>query len=622
MKNFPIICSLLFCTTITSAQVTEDWLRSESTLYDIGTMIARDAENNVFTLGYNFKILGGGTDIFVTKRDNSGSLLWTNNFDNTTGSQWDAATWITIDPLGNVIVTGYTNSPLTDYVPIQLIVMKFRGTDGMLIWRKTYSTGSAFRAWRVLTDDAGNIYVGGDTLAQRIDHIDYGSLMVKKYAPNGNEIWSVNKDASGNLMQGPMTSMKFTKDGNIVIGGVRGHAPYKNAAAELTTDGTVLWKRDETGFGATDVTSTADGSVYQLWNDGNVRINKLSSTGSLQWSETYDFGTGNLGKKIEADQNDDLIITGYVVQEAGLPYTDWMTFKINSDGDQLWSDRYNEHTNNDEFPNFMALDNDNNIYITGQGGPFPGGGNLGALQMVTIKYLPDGSQEWVALNDSIAQSGIALCLTSSNGICVVGIAFAATIQYSQGGQVTCNPPDNLATPNIQPTMAKLTWSAVDGAYQYEISYKEASSNNVKKKKIPGTTTLLKLTNLTCNTKYQWKIRTICDAGGTNVSDYSSKNFTTSPCKLSEEATSGDALSMVLSPNPASNAIHLELLLPENFQNGIIELRNITGQVCWQQTVNDNSVTNLQVDVSDFPSGIYSISIFSGSSFLSKKIIIE
>ena len=59
MKNFPIICSLLFCTTITSAQVTEDWLRSESTLYDIGTMIARDAENNVFTLGYNFKILGG-----------------------------------------------------------------------------------------------------------------------------------------------------------------------------------------------------------------------------------------------------------------------------------------------------------------------------------------------------------------------------------------------------------------------------------------------------------------------------------------------------------------------------------------------------------------------------------
>ena len=258
MKNFPIICSLLFCTTITSAQVTEDWLRSESTLYDIGTMIARDAENNVFTLGYNFKILGGGTDIFVTKRDNSGSLLWTNNFDNTTGSQWDAATWITIDPLGNVIVTGYTNSPLTDYVPIQLIVMKFRGTDGMLIWRKTYSTGSAFRAWRVLTDDAGNIYVGGDTLAQRIDHVDYGSLMVKKYAPNGNEIWSVNKDASGNLMQGPMTSMKFTKDGNIVIGGVRGHAPYKNAAAELTTDGTVLWKRDETGFGATDVTSTAD----------------------------------------------------------------------------------------------------------------------------------------------------------------------------------------------------------------------------------------------------------------------------------------------------------------------------------------------------------------------------
>ena len=109
MKNFTIIYSLVFCASYASAQVTQEWLRSESTLDHIGTMITRDAGNNVFSLGYHFKILGGGTDIFVTKRDNSGSLLWTSNYNNTTGSQWDAATWITIDPSGDAIVTGYTN---------------------------------------------------------------------------------------------------------------------------------------------------------------------------------------------------------------------------------------------------------------------------------------------------------------------------------------------------------------------------------------------------------------------------------------------------------------------------------------------------------------------------------
>jgi hypothetical protein len=510
MKNFTIIYSLVFCNSIASAQVSEDWLRAESSNDYLGTMIARDAGNNVFTVGYNFKILGGGTDIFVTKRDESGSLLWTNNFDNTTGQQWDAATWITIDPSGDAIVTGYTNSPLTNYVPIQLIVMKFRGTDGMLLFRKTYSTGSACRAWRVLTDDAGNIYVGGDTLAQRIDHVDYGSLMVKKYSPDGNEIWSVNKDAAGNLMQGPMTSMKFGKDGNIVIAGVRGHAPYKNEAAELTTDGTVLWSREETGFGATDVTSTTNGFVYQLWNDGNVRINKLTSTGSLLWSKTYDFGTGNLGKKIEADQNDDLIITGYVVQETGMPYTDWMTFKISSAGDLLWSDRYNKHSNNDEFPNFMALDNGNNIYITGQGGPFPGGSNLGALQMVTIKYLPGGSKEWTALNDTIAQSGIALCLTSNNGICVVGSPFAFTIHYTQETSGSCDVPAGLSVTNLKKYKATVKWNAVPNAVAYHVHYKTNTCETYTELTTESNT--IALSNLLIGTGYEVKVQTECIGG--------------------------------------------------------------------------------------------------------------
>ena len=138
------------------SQVTEDWISPEVSYAKTGTMVAVDETNNAFTLSDIF--LG---DIYLSKRDIEGNILWTVGYDNTSPSQWEVASDLVIDINGDAIVTGYTNTGFgSEWYPLQVVTMKFNGEDGALLWRETFYSGSYYRGRKLLTDVDGNIYVG------------------------------------------------------------------------------------------------------------------------------------------------------------------------------------------------------------------------------------------------------------------------------------------------------------------------------------------------------------------------------------------------------------------------------------------------------------------------------
>jgi hypothetical protein len=587
------------------SQATEDWVSPDFYYGLDGSAVVTDASDNTYALSDIFY-----GDIYLTKRDTEGTILWTATYDNTESGQWEMAGDVAIDVNGDAIVTGYTNTGFgSEWYPVQMVTMKFSGVDGALLWRKTYATDVKYRGRKLLTDASGNIYVGGDTNAWMIYHGEVGTMMVKKYDTDGNDIWTINEDAAGNDFGGTLLKMQFAPDGNIVIGA------YGTSLAKITTAGTVLWHTSGITNGLLSFDIDPSGNIFTATHgtfgtppfiSTDFVVKKFNSSGTLLWSNNYDFGNEEFSRQIICDNTGGAYITGY-----GDLYFDWYTFKVDASGVMLWSQTYDEHTGNDEIPKMMVKDDYDNIYITGQGGPWPGYFWLSLVQMVTIKYTPAGVEEWVALHTDYSNTGSAICLASDNSIYALGQQYAVLIHYNQVMDITCATPSGLFTNNITNSQARFNWTHVPGAVQYEVWYKKATGPTWKVRFVDGTKNKLNVKGLQAEKNYVWKIRTICADG--LVSDFSTEQpFTTLPLREGEITSD---ITVNIYPNPARDILYVQ-----SDATGInsITIIDLSGQV----VLTSNEITDNGTDISNLASGVYIIRIETESEIINQQFVIS
>jgi uncharacterized protein (TIGR03437 family) len=144
--------------------------------------VTTDAAGNTYIVGsrqlgsdpYTAAILG--SDVFLTKLDPNGNVLFTDGFG---GKQIDTGTAITLDPSGNIYIAGNTTSPdfpLSNALQTQMyqsggsvgtgFIMKLSG-DGATILYSTYFGGTlGYSSISALATDAkGDLYVTGTTNA-------------------------------------------------------------------------------------------------------------------------------------------------------------------------------------------------------------------------------------------------------------------------------------------------------------------------------------------------------------------------------------------------------------------------------------------------------------------------
>lgn len=118
----------------------------------------------------------------------------------------------------------------------------------------------------------------------------------------------------------------------------------------------------------------------------------------------------------------------------------------------------------------------------------------------------------------------------------------------------CLVPDGFAAVDITSSSAMLTWNAVTGALKYKVKYKVSGNN-------PWITTTVTspyytINGLMPNTKYLWKVKTICGGVPSVSSPFSaSQKFSTVPLKM---APVESLPQLNIYPNPVSDVLSINL----------------------------------------------------------------
>ena len=167
-------------------------------------------------------------------------------------------------------------------------------------------------------------------------------------------------------------------------------------------------------------------------------ILKYSNSGNLLWSKRY-AGAANSTDKIRdmvLDDSGNIYVTGISYEGISLGGQNWLTIKYNSNGELVWKQSLNWTGNRSDVPASIALDKNNNVYVTGYGyvGPAP----LLKEDLVVAKYNIKGNLEWTRSHSSptaYSAHGFSVVTDSSNYVYVSGYSYDSiiTIKYSESG---------------------------------------------------------------------------------------------------------------------------------------------------------------------------------------------
>ncbi|MEO0134345.1 MAG: SBBP repeat-containing protein, partial [candidate division WOR-3 bacterium] len=164
---------------------------------------------------------------------------------------------------------------------------------------------------------------------------------------------------------------------------------------------------------------------------------KYDTDGNLLWVRRYN-GLGNGNDDVSAiaiDNNNNVYVTGRSYGE-NTGY-DYATIKYDTDGNLLWVRRYNGLGNGNDGASAIAIDNNGNVYVTGYSYD-----SLTMTDYTTIKYDKDGNELWVRKYDGPASGYDYACkiVTDDSGnIFVTGIIANpylcdyCTIKYDKNG---------------------------------------------------------------------------------------------------------------------------------------------------------------------------------------------
>lgn len=169
---------------------------------------------------------------------------------------------------------------------------------------------------------------------------------------------------------------------------------------------------------------------------------------------------------------------------------------------------------------------------------------------------------------------------------------------------TCDTPTGVTASNITSSGAKIKWSAVSGATQYNVQYRVLGTTAWTKKN--STTISKKLAGLAASTTYQYRVRTTCGAGV--FSAYSGiQTFTTAPLKDAGEAMTEDHTTKLgIYPNPSNGQFQLVM---EHVHEDNVNMRvyDMTGRVILEKTISTSD--DAIVETIQLPSG------FSGKAIV-------
>ena len=361
---------------LAKAAVTKAWVRQYNSVvsnsHDVATAVLRDRVGNVVVAGYSDDGFGAGADLVLIKFSGAdGSLLWRQQYDGVI-----AISGAAMDANGNVAVAGHSNWEDFDYFTAKY------SSDGTLLWVRRFDGPSDDKALAVAFDSKGNVVVTGGSSQDdhRNDDDDltaYDYFTVKYAAADGAVLWERRYNGPGGRRDLARAVVVDTKDNVVVTGSSdsefsRDHYTVKYEGA----NGTLLWEhrhQSSTGYDVLSaVTLDASGNVVVAGSEGyansqDIYVAKYAEAdGALIWEQRHS------GTSFGADAAQGVVVdgSGNVIitghSARQVGYADIYTAKYaGADGTLLWERLYNGPAGSSDIGEDVTVDASDNVVVTG-----------------------------------------------------------------------------------------------------------------------------------------------------------------------------------------------------------------------------------------------------------------
>ncbi|MBN1435774.1 MAG: SBBP repeat-containing protein [Sedimentisphaerales bacterium] len=305
---------------------------------DIGFAVAVDGGGNSYIAGMTAGDLAGydpcsvdpcdtevDIDAYIAKYDAEGEQVWLRQLGTT---EEDAARGVAVDAAGNVYVSGYTMGGLggENAEGFDAFLVKY-DADGEQVWIRQLSTNADDKAYSVTVDDAGAVYVCGET--ENAGGID---AFVAKYDADGNEIW-IRQMGTGAIAMA--RAIAVDSEGNVFVSGVAGDVLGDGEAflAKYDAEGQQLWMRQLGGSGFDISLAVAVDGADNVYISGQVEESFEGDdfVGPDAFVAKYD-GAGNQIWVKQPATNEWDLIAGLAVDTEGNVYVSRSTVS-GEDGD-------------------------------------------------------------------------------------------------------------------------------------------------------------------------------------------------------------------------------------------------------------------------------------------------
>ncbi len=206
---------------------------------DVGDEVANasalDNEGNIYIAGRTNSSGAGRQDALLAKFAINGTLLWNRTWG---GPLNDGATSVKVDGAGNVYLAGYIMK--TEFGDFDGFLAKY-DSSGISVWNRTWGGSDKERVKGLAMDDAGFIYMTGETGSYGVGLID---VFLAKYTASGLQIWNVTW---GGMWDDQVESLAIDNTKNLYLAGWtksyggNGDAFIIKFASNGTLLGNVMW---------------------------------------------------------------------------------------------------------------------------------------------------------------------------------------------------------------------------------------------------------------------------------------------------------------------------------------------------------------------------------------------
>ncbi|MDJ1174874.1 SBBP repeat-containing protein [Roseofilum capinflatum] len=293
----------------------------------------------------------------------------------------DRTSGVTVDDFGNVYVVGTTDGNLDGENAGQedAFVAKY-DVDGNLLWKKQLGTVAIDETRGITVDETGKVYITGHTFGD-LESANQGlsDVFILKLDADGQELL---QKQIGSSSDDYATSITVDETGNIYLSGFTGGNLQGNNAggydpwvAKYDANGELIWNDQF-------ATSSHEGAI-------DIAIDSLGNTYLI--GHTY----GALGGA-NAGSQDAFII------------------KYNAQGVKEWQKQLG--TAEYEEGHSLAIDSEDNIYITGNTQGSLGGENQGLQDIFITKLNPQGNELWKQQFGSISEDSASRLAIDQNDV--------------------------------------------------------------------------------------------------------------------------------------------------------------------------------------------------------------